>query len=744
MATNKNFEVKNGLSVGGTERISSAGAFAGSLASGVTATTQSAADSSTKIATTAYTDAAITALIGGAPSALNDLNELAAAIADDANYSTTLTTALATKLPLAGGTLTGNLTVPYLATTSYIDLNNSGNRGKIGWSGNHTYIATTSSVGAIIFKNNVGSTASPQTGGDTLLTLADGGNATFAGTITAEGNDAFTLDNGTTQFIKKGTKRVLEVPDSASGSVVIAEGFSAGTFQVIPNTKFHRKVLIGATSGEANLVVRDLTDGTHKGGRIGFGIHEAGALQIYDAVTMSKTAGSVVTDSTASGGENVTLSSGQLYGPYHTLPRGQYRLCVKMKTTNAAYTGDAARITLHTSSATVIPETRTVRGVDFGTNNKWQSFSVPFQVVGASTNAVEFYLFALNSQAISIDYFFIMNDTDSYSTKVYGDQIVDGVTIAKQKYEIGNHSANKEEFGVSAVNGDVDTAATSVNTVVQANENRSGVYWLNYNSQKFRAFVRPNWMQGRNWVLAAKFFSHDDMPAGSSLWTNDTSWNAGDFDLNNGHFSKYGMPWRYFGFNRLAMQMGNRVAPIMQFNSTQTLYGAFSGGLASNGGVTADSTDPSLGTGTAATYHAMTNYMGPNFTDLGGAEDRMQPYGLNKWLGVSSNSTSSNNQGSGNVHANVSKGFQSTVEDNHPNITGIDSIGRAGAWIGCAMDEGASNQANATGLTGADSAFGFGGACGNTARTWTSGYAEWARGAEVANLLPAYIWVSID
>tara|TARA_R110000737_G_scaffold30539_2_gene49082 strand:+ start:52 stop:1425 length:1374 start_codon:yes stop_codon:yes gene_type:complete len=97
-----------------------------------------------------------------------------------------------------------------------------------------------------------------------------------------------------------------------------------------------------------------------------------------------------------------------------------------MKTTNAAYTGSAARLTLHTSSGTVIPESRTVRGVDFGTNNKWQSFSVPFQVVGAATNAVEFYLFALNSQAISVDYFFIMNDTDSHSTRVYGNQTVDG------------------------------------------------------------------------------------------------------------------------------------------------------------------------------------------------------------------------------------------------------------------------------------------------------------------------------
>jgi hypothetical protein len=111
MATNKNFEVKNGLTIAGTERISSAGAFTGSLASATTATTQSATDNSTKIATTAYTDAAITAVIGGAPGTLDTLNELAAAINDDASYASTLTTALATKLPLAGGTMTGNLVI---------------------------------------------------------------------------------------------------------------------------------------------------------------------------------------------------------------------------------------------------------------------------------------------------------------------------------------------------------------------------------------------------------------------------------------------------------------------------------------------------------------------------------------------------------------------------------------------------------------------------------------------------------
>ena len=160
------------------------GALSGTIASATTATTQSASDNSTKVATTAYVDGAISDLVDSSPSALNTLNELAAALGDDANFSTTVTNSIATKAALAGATFTGNVVVPYLATTSYIDLNNSGNRGKVGFDSNHTYIATTSSVGSIIFKNNVGSTDAPQTGGDTLLTLADGGDATFAGNIT--------------------------------------------------------------------------------------------------------------------------------------------------------------------------------------------------------------------------------------------------------------------------------------------------------------------------------------------------------------------------------------------------------------------------------------------------------------------------------------------------------------------------------------------------------------------------------
>ena len=98
----------------------------GVLTNGVTATTQSASDNSTKVATTAYTDTAIANLVDSAPSALNTLNELAAALGDDANFSTTVTNSIATKLPLAGGTLTGDLTISNTAPKlNLTDTNNN-------------------------------------------------------------------------------------------------------------------------------------------------------------------------------------------------------------------------------------------------------------------------------------------------------------------------------------------------------------------------------------------------------------------------------------------------------------------------------------------------------------------------------------------------------------------------------------------------------------------------------------------
>ena len=80
-----------------------------------TTTTQSPSDNSTKIATTAYVDAAYAALVDSSPATLNTLNELAAALGDDANFSTTVTNSIATKVALSGSDQTiadsGNFTL---------------------------------------------------------------------------------------------------------------------------------------------------------------------------------------------------------------------------------------------------------------------------------------------------------------------------------------------------------------------------------------------------------------------------------------------------------------------------------------------------------------------------------------------------------------------------------------------------------------------------------------------------------
>ena len=83
------------------------------------APTASAGTNTTQIATTAYVRGEITALVDSSPSTLDTLNELAAALGDDANYASTVTTALGLKAPLASPTFTGNVVLPTTTVSPY-------------------------------------------------------------------------------------------------------------------------------------------------------------------------------------------------------------------------------------------------------------------------------------------------------------------------------------------------------------------------------------------------------------------------------------------------------------------------------------------------------------------------------------------------------------------------------------------------------------------------------------------------
>jgi hypothetical protein len=64
----------------------------------------------TDAANKSYVDTKVAALADSAPAALDTLNELAAALGDDASFSTTVTNSIATKMPLSGGAFSGAVT----------------------------------------------------------------------------------------------------------------------------------------------------------------------------------------------------------------------------------------------------------------------------------------------------------------------------------------------------------------------------------------------------------------------------------------------------------------------------------------------------------------------------------------------------------------------------------------------------------------------------------------------------------
>lgn len=80
------------------------------------APTPAAGTNSTQLATTAFVQAAIGALIDAAPGALNTLDELAAAIGDDPNFAATITNGLAAKLAKSANL--SDLTDPSAARTN--------------------------------------------------------------------------------------------------------------------------------------------------------------------------------------------------------------------------------------------------------------------------------------------------------------------------------------------------------------------------------------------------------------------------------------------------------------------------------------------------------------------------------------------------------------------------------------------------------------------------------------------------
>ncbi|OOJ93904.1 phage tail protein [Escherichia coli] len=192
------------------------------------APTPAAGNNTTRIATTEFVQAAITALINGAPATLDTLKEIAAAINNDPNFSTTINNALAQKAPLSSPALTGTPTAPTAAQSV-----------------NNTQIATTAFVKSAIAAM-VGSAPAAL---DTLneLAAALGNDPNFATTMLNALAGKQPLDNTLTNLSGKdvaGLLAYLGLGEAAKRNVGNGEN-------QIPDMSFWT-----VTGGNGNFVIR--------------------------------------------------------------------------------------------------------------------------------------------------------------------------------------------------------------------------------------------------------------------------------------------------------------------------------------------------------------------------------------------------------------------------------------------------------------------------------------------------------
>jgi hypothetical protein len=197
-----------------------------------TAPTAAGATSTTQLATTAFVQQELNSLLDGAPGALNTLNELAAAVNDDASFAATVTTALSGKAASVHTHAQSDV------TNLVADL-----AGKAASVHTHAQSDVTGLVAAL-------EALLPKAGGTMTgaLAITAGSLTTSPLAVTQTWNNA-----GVTC---RGLEWAVTNTNSASGSTLLRIlGGAAGTTQAMALSALHGSLSVGAASNSATLTI---------------------------------------------------------------------------------------------------------------------------------------------------------------------------------------------------------------------------------------------------------------------------------------------------------------------------------------------------------------------------------------------------------------------------------------------------------------------------------------------------------
>ena len=221
-------------------------------------------------------------------------------------------------------------------------------------------------------------------------------------------------------------------------------------------------------------------------------------MAIYDVNTeLSHTAGSAVTDAKGSKGTVWRTTSGQIYGPYIDLPRGQYRVSYRIKCNDNTSYENAVRLMVYAVTNGVVNTRHTERYItcrEFETTTEYQTFSIDIDVNSDMTNTFEIYGFSQNSNQIDWDYVTITPETDSYSQRQRGI-----ITKPNQpafrasgngSWQTTNNSSPQIPFNVAVVNVGGHYSASNKEFTAPV----AGMYffsWHTYNDSGYSNSITP-------------------------------------------------------------------------------------------------------------------------------------------------------------------------------------------------------------------------------------------------------------
>lgn len=259
--------------------------------------------------TDARADARVALIVDSAPGTLNTLNELAAALGDDANFSTTVTNSIATKLPLAGGTMSGNIQM----SGNSLLLDQSGTRSwNVFASGGNLNITSGDSAGNLALT--------------TGLTVADA--STFAGNISLNNNNKITFDKTNTasggdfDFIEMGYNGSWSNNQGGLAAISVDDGTGVvGRYGITYGT------------GGGRFVITDLYDGGYGASGDVFSVRGDGAATFAGTID----SGTITSTGIVKAATTFQSTSGSML---FFVPNVGQALEIAQNTGNATFAGD--------------------------------------------------------------------------------------------------------------------------------------------------------------------------------------------------------------------------------------------------------------------------------------------------------------------------------------------------------------------------------------------------------------------